>query len=362
MNKIKELKKYNFTPIIIALAVFFRAYLLSDRRHVGVEGFYPLEFGFSAQSIALLSLLIVFAVLVSFVLTKLGRRYGDAVSYLSLLLVAEPLLFTKQDNCVNLFIWIIGLLFVLNAIAEKAFIPKEITLVIFLFVSCLLSENAIFLFVAPAVVLYVAGDIEKLITDAKRIIALIVSAIATGAGIFLNDYLVKNTPAFDSFIKTYSFSGHVYFKHIEYENVFLFFFAIPTVIFGVRFFAELFRNNKLVIEKPSKKTDKKVEKAVASYSPIPAVIAVVAAYALSVAGFIVAGSSAFYTINYIVPAAIISMLCSKNKVAEKALEKTNAFLSEHSFAVIVTVVFVCYIAVRVFFGDVDNIARFIIAV
>lgn len=355
MNKIKESKKYKFTLVIIALVVFFRAYLLSDRRHVGLAGFYPLEFEFPVQSVVLLSLLAVFAVMASLVITKLGKKYGDAVQYISLLLVAEPLLFAKQENCVNLFIWIIGLIFVLSVIAEKLSVLKEITLIVFLFVSCLLSENAIFLFVAPAIVLYVAGDIEKLATDTKKIIALIVSAIATGAGVFLNDYLVKNVPVFDSFIKEYSFRDYVYFKHIEYENIFLFFFAIPTVIFAVKFFAELFRNNNLVVEK----TDKKAS---SSYSPISAVVAVVAAYALSVAGFIVAGSSAFYTINYIVPAAVISMLVSKNKVAEKALKKTNTFLSEHSFAVIVTVVLVCYISVRVFFKDIDNLATFIITI
>ena len=358
MNKINECKKCNFTPVLIALVLFFRAYVLSDRNRMGFADFYPVTFDFSTQGIVLIALFAVFAVLASLVITKLGKKFGDAVSYLSLFIVAEPLLFTKQENCVNLVIWIVGLLFVLTAISEKSFIPKEITLVVFMFVSCVLAENAIFLFVAPALVLYIAGDAEKLTGNAKKIITMIISLIAAGGGILLNDYAVESIPAFGEFIKSYSFYQRIYFKNIEYENVLLFGFAIPVLVFGISFFINLFNSSKVSV---SKKSGKNQEKTV-SCNPVPAVVCVAVAYVLSVVGFIVAGSNAFYTINYIIPAAVISMLCSDNNFAEKALEKTNRYFSKYSLAVIAVVVFACYLAVRIFFRDVDNLATFFIAI
>jgi hypothetical protein len=156
-------------------------------------------------------------------------------------------------------------------------------------------------------------------------------------------------------VKSYSFYQHVYFKHIDYENFFLFGFAIPVLVFGISFFINLFKISKT--KSIEKKSGKKQEAEVA-YNPVPALVCVIAAYALSVVGFVLGGSNAFYTINYIVPAAVISMLCN-NKIAEKALEKTNGCFSKYSLAVVAVAVLLCFLAVRVFFADVDNLAKFI---
>ena len=358
MEKIKECKKINFTPVLITFVVFLRAYFLSDRRRMGLADFYPITFDFTVQGIVLISLFAVFAVLASLAVSKLGKKYGDAVSFISLFLVAEPLLFAKQENYVNLVIWIAGLIFVLNALSEKSFIPKEITLVVFLFVACILAKNAIYLFVAPAIVFYVAGDVENIAKNARKIITLIISAVSVTAGIALNNYLTDKVPAFSDAVKSYSFFQQVYFKDVEYENVFLFLFAAPVLVFGIKFFVDLYNGSKVTT---SKKSGKK-QSEIVSYNPNPAIVCVSAAYILSVAGFIVAGSNAFYTINYIIPAAVISMLGSGNKTAEKALEKTNGFFSKYSFVVIAVVVLLCYVSVRVFFKDVDNLATFLVRV
>lgn len=346
MNSIKEIKKFNFTPPAVALFLFFRAILLTDRNYLGSENLYDFSFSFANENIVLIVLYLLFSVLAAVVIAKLGRKFGDAVSWISVLFVAEPLFFAKQVNCIILFITVLGLIFILNGLREKSVITNEITLVVFLLVSCVLAENAIFTFVAPALMVYFIGGIENTLKSTKKIIMLILSVISVGAGIFIHDFLIEKYSGFKNFIDTYTFADNIYFKHIPYENALLFVFLIPTIVFGGLFFAEMFKENN--------------EKS----STVPYVIlgVTVCAYILSTVGFIMGGSDNFYTANFFIPVTIISMLNSDNSDAEKALEKVNSIVGKYSLVFVATVVFLCFLAVRIFYENVDNIAGFVLTI
>lgn len=347
MDKIKENKSFSFAPVVVSLFFLLRGLLLTDRKYMGVENLYTFEMSFSGENIAFLILLAVFAVLAGIVISKIGRRFGEEVTFLSVLLIAEPLIFAKQMNGVVLFLVDLALLFILNALCKKRIIPNEVTLVLFLFTSCLLTENAIFLFVFPAIILYFIGDVENILKSTKKLVMLILSVISIGAGILANDYLIEKYPAFDGFLKTYSFFKQIYFKHIDYENIMLFVFVIPTTVIGVCFLAEFIRN----CNKSSKNTG--------AYA---VVVMVSVAYILSLVGFFLKGSEAFYTINYIVPATIFALLANKKAEAENSMKKVNAFISKYTLAFVVVEVFLCFLVSIIFYKDVDNIAGFILTI
>ncbi len=356
MSNTKETKKVNFAPFLIAAFLFIRAFLLTEKTKIGFKNLYTLETDFSNENIVLLVLFLLLAVLASVVISVLGKKFGEPVSYLCVLFIAEPLFFAKQADCICLFITVLALLFVLNALKDKPIIPNEITLIVFLLSATILEENAIFLFAAPAIMFYLLNGVENIFSSMRKIVTLILSFICVGVGMYLNKFLTTQYPAFESFIKTYSFHKDVYFKHLEYENVFLLIFLIPTIVFGVYFFVNMIENKK---ERSTDK-NKKEEGIVAAKAPFITLGIVCVAYILSIIGFILGGSQLFYTVNYIIPVAIIALFNSGNADAEKALNQVNNFIQKHSLIFVVVLALVCYLSARVFYSEIDNVARFIL--
>ncbi len=359
MNNTKSFNKTKFAPLFVALFVFLRAFISSDRRLMGFADFYPLKLEYSTIGITIICLYLVFAILSALLFAKLEKNFGKSGLIISAILVAEPLLFVKQENCINLFIWCLALLFILNALREKPIIPREISLVVFLFVSTILLENALFLYVFPALVFYFSADIDKLFKSTKNLVMMCLSAISVCAGMILNDYLIKAYPAFDKFLKEYTFFRHVYFKHIEYEKAWLFVFAIPVLVFGVYFFKEMFNNKNTIPATANNK--KKTAEFVETFNPVYVVSIIAIAYIFSVVGFIQAGSAAFYTINYMTPLSVISLLNAKNSSAEKSMQKLGSVIEKHSLVFSVVLIVFFYFALRVFLTETDSLATFMIA-
>lgn len=344
MSNIKETKKVNYAPFLIGIFFFLRSVFLVDRKSIGIDNLYKFSFDFATENVVLIVLLFAFAVCASLVISKLGKKFGDTVVYISALLVADPLLFAKQEDCLALFITVLGLIFVLNGLKDKPVIPSEVALIVFLLVSCVLAENAVFLFVPVALAAYFADADENIFKNTKKIVMLILSVISVGAGIIVNDFLLEKHPAFKEFTEVYTYADTVYFKHIDYENVLLFLFLVPTLAFGVYFFVNMF----------------KAEDKTSAVYISGAVVA--CAYILSIVGFITGGSDNFYTANYILPVAIIAMINSKNTLAEKSLGTVNNVISKHSLVFISVIAILCFAAVRVFYEGVDNIAGFVLTI
>ena len=356
MNNTEKLKKNNFAPLLVALFIFLRAFILSDVRRVGFTNFYPLEVTFTTNVIVLLSLYLAFAVLSALLFAKLEKKFGKEGLFISAFLVAEPFLFVKQENCVNLFVWCIALLFILNALREKPFVPNEITLVAFIIISSVLIKNALYLYVFPALLFYFIPDIDKLFQNMKKLVMMGVSAVSVGIGLALNDYLFKTYPEFDELIKEYSFFRQVYFKDVDYENIMLFVFAVPVLLLGIIFFKDLSQNKTVVSAKAKK--NKKTNNTIVTFNSTPAVVAVVIAYIFAVVGFTKAGSEGFYTINYIIPLSVISLLNAENPSAEKSMQNVSGIIEKHLLICVIVLIALFYFAARVFLGEADNLAVF----
>lgn len=346
MSKIKENKNNLLLSVILALFFLLRGILLSGKNYIGIKDLFAFEFFFSAENIAFIALLVLFSVLSAAVIGRIEKAFGEKAKYLSVLLVAEPLLFAKQENCVVLFIAVIALLFILNALREKPVVPTEITLIVFLLVSTLMSENAIFLYVLPALIFCFLGDGGNILKNTKKTVTLILSIVSVGAGIFLNDFLLAKYPAFDSFIKKYSFFEQTYVGGFNFEDAVVFVFALPSLILGIYFLTKLVK---------ASTAENKTE----AYVSIGAVAA---AYVLSVIGFFVAGSDAFFTVNYVVPLMIFALMKSKSSAAQSAMDKVNALISKNTLVFVCVVVFICFAAARAFYGSTDNIAAFILSI
>lgn len=343
MSEVKITKKRNLlTTLLVFAFVFVRAILLTNRRDIGIENFYTLSLNYESREITLLVLFFAFAVLMALVISKLSKKYGENATYVSILLLAEPFLFAKMADCVSLFVVVLGLIFVLNVLSEKKIIPDEVILIMFLFVSTLLIKNATFLFVAPAILIYLFKDITQIFRKTSKIIMLIISAISVGAGVCLNDILTEKYPAFDAFIKDYSFFQQIYYKHVSYENIGLLLLAVPALIFGIMMIINLFKQG---------------EKEYA----VLTTVAVAIAYIVSLAGFFfIEGSRAAYTINFIMPIAFIGTL--NNEANKSSALKVNNMISRHKLSFAVVVILVFYIAIRCFYKDVDNLAAFMLTV
>ncbi len=339
MSEVKKTKKYGLLTVLTVFSfVLVRAFLLTDRTYIGVDDFYKLEFSYAPREITLIVLFLAFAVLGALVISKLGKKFGEDVAYVSALLLAEPFLFAKQADCISLFVIVLGLLFVLNGLCEKKILPDEVGLIVFLFVSTLLVKNAIFLFVVPALLIYFFKDITTIFKKMLNIIVLILSVISVGAGVLLNNFFTEKYPAFEAFIKEFSFFQQINYKDVEYENIGLLLFAVPTLIFGVMLIVNLFKDGQKVYA-------------------ISTTVAVAIAYIVSLTGFFfIEGSRASYTINYIMPVVFIATL---NNTENKASAiKVNKIISEHKLIFAAVIVLVFCIAVRCFFENVDNLARF----
>ncbi len=319
--------------------------MLSDRNHLGVDDLYELSFRMSYENIALVVLLVLFSFLASLVIAKLNKKFGNTVSFISILLIAEPLLFAKQVDCIVLFIVNLGLVFILNALMEKPVIPNEINLIVFLLASCVLARNAIYVFVVPALMVYFISGIENTFKSAKKIVMLVLSVISIGAGMFINNMLTEKYPAFEIFVKKYTFFENIYYKHIDYENILIFVFLVPTVALGIYFFRDMLKD--------------KDENA--SYAPYLTCAAVVIGYVFSVVGFARGGTDNLYTANYIVPIAVLSMINGGNEDAKKSLAKINGIIEKHLLIFTSVIVLLFYIAARIFYEDVENIAGFVLS-
>ncbi|MBE6756042.1 MAG: hypothetical protein E7555_06255 [Ruminococcaceae bacterium] len=344
MENLKETKKFKSMIVLTFLFFLLRTLLLSNRNYLGIEDMYKLSFNMSYENIALIVLLVLFAVLASLVITKLNKKFGSLVSVISVLLIAEPLFFAKQVDCIVLFIANLGLAFILISLKKKNAILNEINLIVFLLASCILAQNAIYVFVIPALMIYFIGGIENTFKSTKKIVMLVLSVISIAVGMSIGNMLTEKYSAFESFVKKYTFFEHIYYKHIDYENILIFVFLVPTALFGIYFFKGIFKSKD--------KND--------SYAPYLTCAAVVIGYAFSIVGFARGGTDNLYTANYIVPIAVFSMINSGNEDAKKSLSKVNSIIEKHLLVFISVVVLFFYLAARIFYEDVDNIAGFIL--
>ncbi len=355
MDTKKDIKIANATPIFITVFLFIRAVILTNWSHVNLRDFI-LEGAKLKEGIILLVLFFVFSVLASVIYKKISNLYGSLILYLSIFLVTEPLFFVKQTNIINMFVVTVGLIFILNSLRDKPIIPNEISLILFIVLSTILLKHAVFLYVCLALIIYLFSDSKNFLKSPKKLIMFALSVISTAGGMHLNNYLVSNYPEYDNFIKTYTFHQYVYFKHIPYEKPFLLIFTIPMVVLGFCFFFYLAKNVKQEHNRRKNKKGAKTEPD--DFNHLIVIYTTIITYIVSIIGFILYGSQAFYTVNLIIPMIIISLLKCNIPSVNKTMMIINTFIEKHSFIFIVVLVILNYLSIRVFYSDIENLASF----
>lgn len=324
MDKTKNTKKRCAAVLALSLFFFFKALLMIPEQYLGIS-VVEAKFIFSARTGLLWGLLVLFSVLAAVTAAKIQQKGGEAVAFFLILLIADPLSFTLENNCLKLIVSCVGLLFILNALREKPIIKNEITFCLFLLISSFLMPYSVFSFIPLAVTIYIFSNLNSLCENAKRWVILIPAFACTAVGFALNKLLC------DKFRSVYTALRHLSFA--DWEQVgssrLLMLTAIPVLIIGL--FC-LSRYGKEQSQLPKHSNDGK-------YLNLPYDLFALC-YVLSIIGFFLSSSEAFFTVNLILPAMFITMLLSKRTAAGRTAEVFNTGIKKHAF--LAAVAFVLY--------------------
>ena len=315
MDKTKNIKKRCAAVFALSLFFFFKILLMIPEQYLGLS-VVEADFSFSARTVLLWGLLLLFSVLAAVTAVKIYQKGGEIVSFFLILLIADPLFFTLSNNCLKLAVSCIGLIFVLNALREKPIVPNEITICLFLLISAFLMPKSVFSFIPLAMTVYIFSNLNRLCEKAKRWLVLIPAAACTAVG------FAANTLLCDKYRSVSTAFRHLAFG--DWEQVgsarLLMLTAVPVLIVGL--FC-LSRFGKEQSQLPKHLNDGK-------YLNLPYDLFALC-YILSVIGFFLSSSEAFFAVNLIVPAMFLSMLLSKRTAAERTAEIFNNGIRKHAF-------------------------------
>lgn len=327
MDKTKNTKKRCAAVLALSLFFFFKVLLMIPEQYLGIS-VAETKFLFSARTVLMWVLLILFSVLAAVTAVRIHRKGGESVTFFLILLIADPLSFTLENNCLKLIVSCIGLIFVLNALRDKPILKNEFTFCLFVLISSFLMPKSLFSFIPLALTVYIFSNLNRLCENAKRWIVLIPAFACTAVGFGLNKLLCRN------FRSVYTALRHLSFG--DWEQVgssrLLMLTAVPVLIVGL--FC-LSRYGKEQSQLPKHSNDGK-------YLNLPYDLFVLC-YILSVIGFFLSSSEAFLTVNLILPAMFITMLLSKRTAAVKTAEVFGKGIQKHAFlAAVVLVLYSCF--------------------
>lgn len=315
MDKTKNTKKRFAVALALSLFFFFKILLMIPEQYLGLS-VTAAAFTFSTRSALVWALLLLFSVLAAAVTVKIHRKGGEKVSFFLILLIADPLFFTLSNDCLKLAVSCIGLIFVLNALKDKPVIRNEIAFCFFLLICAFLIPDSILSFIPLALVVYIFSNLNRLCENAKRWTVLIPAAVCTTVGFAVNKLLCEK------FRNVYTALRHLSFG--DWEQVgsarLLMLTAVPVLIVGLFCLA---RFGKEQSQLPKHSNDGK-------YLNLPYDLFALC-YFLSIVGFLLSSSEAFFTVNLILPVMFLTMLLSKRTAAEKTADIVNDGIRKHAF-------------------------------
>lgn len=308
----------------LSLFFFFKILLMIPEQYLGLS-VVEADFVLSARTVLLWGLLLLFSVLAAVTAVRIYQKGGEAVAFFLILLIADPLFFTLSNDCLKLAVSCVGLIFILNALRKKPVIKNEILLCLFLLISSFLMPYSVFSFIPLALVVYLFSNLNRLCEKAGRWVVLIPSAACTVVGFALNKYLCGK------FRSVYTAFRHLSFGDWEQvgSSKLLMLAAVPVLIVALFCLA---RFGKEQSQLPKHSNDGK-------YLNLPYDLFALC-YVLSVIGFLLSSSAAFFTVNLIVPAMFLAMLLSGRTAAKRTAEIFNSGIRKHAF--LAAVAFVLY--------------------
>lgn len=324
MDETKNIKKRFAAVTAMTLFFFARTLLMIPEQYLGVsvtEG----VFTFSSRSLLLWILLAVFSLLASLTAGIIYRKGGEAVTFALLLVIADPLFFILQNNCLTLAVSCIGLLFILNAMREKPVVKNEITFCFFLLISSFLIPYSIFSYIPLAAVIYIFSNIDRFCENAKRWVVLIPAAVCTVVGFAGNKLICER------FRSVYTALRHLAFA--DWEQVgssrLLVLTVVPVMLIGLICLRQYGKEQSLL----SKQSND------GKYLNLPYDMFALC-YILSVIGFLFFSNEAFLTANLFFPSMAVTMILSNRTAAGRTAEVFNKGIRKHTF--FAAVAFVLY--------------------
>lgn len=271
-------------------------------------------------------LLAAFAVLTSLLLLKVSKsseRKTDAV----LLLIFADSFFTLQNNSAFLAVAVLWEICALLALTKKKTVIKEAVLIAVSFVSALILPYSVFSYVLLAA--FICFMVNRKNSPMKAAVCSVLAIVGGAAGFAVHNTALKGTAEFNNFINTYTLG--TYNQSISLSVVSI----IPAAVISAVFIKMLVTYSKSGLNPSGAAGIKNRKKEIKFYIAGIAVL-----YAVSAVGLAMKQFDMYLLINQIVPVIFVAMILNKDTSAEKALERINKFLSEHSFMALIIFIFV----------------------
>ncbi len=339
MDNVKKTKHTQWVTLLLVAFVFVRAVVLAQRTSLGLK-----MMNFSLEILLFWVTLFVFAVLIAVVIMKVQNGFGEIVSYLCVIIIADPIFCMMQNNSVDLFVISLGLLCVLNMLREKPLIKNEILFLLFVFVSVFLLPYSVFNYIPVAFLIYIIPGIYDNQKNKSKVLTVILALVFVITGVLLHNYFFANFIDFQSFLNKISFFEIV--KTIKSPEILI--LSVPTLALGIYFFIKVLKSGNLIETKKSDKSKKKPSvknKSTSKFKVYEHVLITVlcaSAYLLSVVGLFLYGGKVFYTVNFIVPITLMLMVMNKDSKAINVIESINEKLRKHPFvSLILLILFYC---------------------
>lgn len=316
----------NSLGLFAALVAFFfiRVALMSPVYCFLMNSDYP-YFRFSVESVVFIVLLLAFSVLSAILVFEFKNKAGEIAAIIYIIAMADPLFFATQDNPLKLFVNIVIQLFVLNVLKGKKTVPFVVLFLVTVFITVFVVPYSVFGYVPGMLALFTIVC-RKTGKDRECSYVTISAIVCAIVGFLLNRILCNEIQFFADFFNSFSFAEESGVNH----NFKMVITVLPAVVFGSVFFRFYSETAKKLFKKKKKHTNEIVMDAFF----LPALIAFVAMFFTA--------SEGFCTINLLIPAIVLVLLCLKDECCIKTIEKITAYVKEHK--VIAIVVFVTVFA------------------
>lgn len=329
MKRIKILSNKNILCFTIALVLLSRIILLLPANFMGINLDYPMSFnGAQERNVIFLILIVLFVCSATTLVYKLYNLHGEIAALLGLMILCEPVFIIAQSNIIRLVISILLIIYVWNGISEKKLMSGGIFAGIFMFISTFLLPYSVFSY---GLLMFMMLTVEYKNNKEKKANSLFVVAVCAVVGFVLNKLLCEINSTFAYLIEYYSFED-IANREKTFENIFAF---APFIISSCVFLSKYFN-------KMQSKANKKRTTAGGSVFFIMDLMLVL--YGAAITGFIFFSDEAFFTINIITMALILTLIVNKDKVCMEIINDICIFVKKYKAETIIVFLATYYIA------------------
>lgn len=315
MHQKENAKKKNLKVFALSVFIFVRSIVFIEENRIGFD-ISASEFSVSVQGVIIAFMMFLTSVLMAVSVFAIDKKCEKESEYIFALILADPVFFLMQQNGLTLIVIAVGLLFVLSKLRTSASSFNEILLCLFLFLSAFLMPYSVYCFIPLILIINIFPEIDNFFENKKNILSVVVYAICVIGGLIWNRLIFPRFEAFENFLVSYSFSDYT---SVIKNNLF-FLIGIPVAVFGIYFFMGYYKN---------------AEKGAEKKKAVFIIGLLILSYVLLIVGYILNGINSLYTLNLIVPAAILSLTAGRDEIACSQLKKVNTFIQNHMLSSLV---------------------------